>query len=117
MVHHLALGHVSYETYAAFLEADSRRCGDVLELGHDWLDRDGRYRVCWYTATGELTAERLDPDCHLEPEDFEGCVTGPVQLITAITTREELAAVVGKWPTVSRARPRTLARLRELVRS
>lgn len=106
-----------YETHAAFLAADARRRGDALELGHDWLDRDGRYRVCWYAATSELTAERLDPDASLDLADFNAGVSGPVRVLAVIRTRHELESLVGRWPAVGRARPRTLARLRALISS
>lgn len=107
----------TYETYADFLRADARRREDALELGHDWLDRDGRYRVCWYAATGELTTERLTSDAHLDVGDFHAGVPGPVRVLAVIRTRDELEALVGRWPALGRARPRTIARLRELTRA
>lgn len=35
-----------YARYTDFLDADPRRRGDALELGHDWRDDDELYRVC-----------------------------------------------------------------------
>jgi len=56
--------------YRDFLDADERRRGDALEFGHDWRGPEGRYRVCWYQHTGELTAERLSETQPLALEDF-----------------------------------------------
>jgi hypothetical protein len=60
-----------------FLDADSRRRGDALQFSHRWRDGDGRYRVCWYEQTGELTAERLAEHAELDLEDFHVGVDGP----------------------------------------
>lgn len=45
-------GLTAYVRYADFLDADARRRGDALELGHDWHDGPHRYRACWYEQTG-----------------------------------------------------------------
>lgn len=81
-----------------FLAADPRRRGDALELGHRWRDEKGRYRVCWYQETGELTAERLAEDAELDLEDFHEGVNGPVEVLARVQTREELERLVGPWP-------------------
>lgn len=103
-----------YPRYADFLEADPRRKGDALELGHDWHDGDERYRVCWYEETGELTAERLTSDQELELEDFHRGVAGPVEIIARVHSRERLNELLGAWPSADR--PHTLDRLRKLAR-
>lgn len=109
-------GQLHYVRYQDFLDADPRRRGDALELGHHWRDDgDGRYRVCWYEATGELTAERLDPDCELEPEDFHRGISGPVEILRHIEDRAELDSLLGRWPNIVPGEPRTLARVRELL--
>lgn len=87
-----------YAHYEEFLDADPRRRGDALEFGHRWRDGDGRYRVCWYEQTGELTAERLAEGAELELEDFHAGVEGPVEVLARIKTRAELERLVGPWP-------------------
>jgi len=105
-----------YARYEEFLDADPRRRGDALELGHRWRDGDGRYRVCWYEQTGELTAERLTEDAELELEDFHAGVDGPVEVLARINTRSELERLVGPWPHPLDARS-DLAELRALLRA
>lgn len=97
--------------YESFLNADPRRRGDALELGHDFTDEHGaRYRVCWYADTGELTIEGIDAD-ELDLEDFgRGIIT--VQ-VAANFDRATLERRLGTWPQIERCRPRTLAKLRE----
>lgn len=104
-----------YPRYGDFLEADPRRKGDALELGHDWRDGDERYRVCWYEETGELTAERLGSDQELELEDFHRGVAGPVEIIARVQSRERLNQLLGEWPNIP-DRPHTLGRLRKVAR-
>lgn len=99
---------LSYET---FLRQDRRRRGDALELGADFTDdAEGRYRVCWYAETGELTIEQIDPDA-LDLEDFDKGVLAVE--ITARLDRPSLERRLGAWPQIEHCRPRTLARLRE----
>jgi hypothetical protein len=105
-----------HRSYEEFLRGDPRRRGDALELGHDWFARDGRYRACWYEETGELTIEGLGEKLELEVEDFHAGVAGPVEVIAVIPSRTRLEAALGRWPAVERARPRTVARLRQLTR-
>lgn len=107
---------VAYVRYADFLEADPGRRGDALELGHDWLEGGDRYRVCWYAATGELTAERLDPDSELALEDFHRGVAGPVEVLARFGTQAELDRVLGRWPSPAPDRPRDLEWLRGRAR-
>lgn len=105
-----------YVRYQDFLRTDPRRGGgDALEFGHDWRGPDGRYRVCWYQDTGELTAERLSDTEPLDLEDFHRGVTGPVHVIGHIHSRARLNRLIGAWPNVTLPPPHTLARLRELV--
>lgn len=104
----------SYVRYADFLRADRRRTGDALEFGRDWRDGDASYRVCWYEQTGELTAERIDPDEPADLENFHRGVRGPIEILGCIN-REELDALLGEWPNVARGAPRTLRWLRELL--
>lgn len=106
-------GQLHYVRYQDFLEADPRRRGDALELGHQWRDGTHRYRVCWYEETGELTIERLDADGSLELEDFHGGVSGPVEVIREVKDRQTLEALLGRWPNIAPGEPRTLSRLRE----
>lgn len=100
--------------YADFLNADPRRCGDALEIGHDFTDPAGdRHRVCWYAETGELTIERLVHPDALDLEDFhEGIATA--QVLTRID-RPTLERLLGVWPQVERLRPHTIQRLHELL--
>lgn len=102
-----------YACYQDFLGADPQRRTSALEIGHDWRDGQVRYRVCYYTRTGELTAERLSASDPLDLEDFERGVEG-VEIIRIIG-RAELDRLLGPWPMVPRCRPRTLDRLRELL--
>jgi hypothetical protein len=98
-------------SYEEFLEADARRRGDALELGHDFTDDAGaRYRVCWYAATGELTVESINPDA-LDLENFGQGVTAVC--VAAQLDRATLERRLGPWPQIERCRPRTLARLRQ----
>ncbi len=113
---HQSPAPISYARYSDFLEADPGRRGDALELGHDWHDGDDRYRVCWYPATGELTAERLDPEADLALEDFHRGVAGPVEVLAHIEKRAELERALGPWPNPAPDRPRTIQSLRELTR-
>jgi hypothetical protein len=87
-----------YARYDEFLDADPRRRGNAFEFGHRWRDGDGRYRVCWYEETGELTAERLAKDAKLELEDFHAGIDGPVEILARIETRAELERLIGPWP-------------------
>lgn len=107
---------VAYVRYVDFLEAHPGRHGDALELGHDWRDGDERYRVCWYSETGELTIERLDPDAVLTLEDFHRGIAGPVEVIAHFASRADLEAAVGRWPNAAPDKPRTVEALRELAR-
>lgn len=105
-----------YRRYEDFLDADPRRRrGDALELGADWRDGDGRYRVCWYEQTGELTFERLAPDLSLDPEDFHRGVAGPVEIVALIRDRTRLDRLLGEWPNVAVGLPRRLDSLRRLI--
>lgn len=110
-------GNPSYARYAEFLSADPRRRGDALELGHDWREGGRRFRVCWYAATGEVVAERLATGPALELEDFHRGVEGPVQVVGRCRSRAELESVLGAWPEIACAVPRTVSRLRELLQS
>ena len=105
-----------YSSYKGFLMEDPRRRSErVLEIGHDWHDGERRrFRVCYYTATGELTAERLSASQPLDLEDFDRGVEG-VAVVAVIPSPAELEQRLGAWPMVERCQPRTLARLRELV--
>jgi len=86
----------AYVRYADFLDADARRRGDALELGHDWQDGHHRCRACWYQATGELTIERLaDGGVHLDLEDFHQGVRGPIEILARIPTRAALETLKG----------------------
>ena len=107
--------HPVYVRYEDFLDADARRRGDALELGHDWRDGRHRHRVCWYEATGELTLERLSDSDRLELEDFYRGVSGPVEILRRIPTRGELDRLLGAWPNVAVREPRTVPRLRALL--
>lgn len=107
--------HEGHRTYQDFLTADPRRFSDALELGHDWFDGHRRYRACWYEETGELTLEGLDDPPQLDVDDFHSGVRGPVQVIAVIPSRRQLEALLGPWPGVERARPRTVSRLRRLT--
>ncbi|MGH2961007.1 MAG: hypothetical protein ACRDL3_02260 [Solirubrobacterales bacterium] len=107
---------VAYVRYADFLDAHPGRRGDALELGHDWRDGDDRYRVCWYSGTGELTIERLASNAELALEDFHRGVAGPVEVIARFTSRAELERVLGRWPNAAPDQPRTVDALRELAR-
>lgn len=104
-----------YVRYRDFLHTDPRRRGDALEFGHDWRGPDGRYRVCWYHDTGELTAERLSETEALDLEDFHQGISGPVYVIGRIPTRAQLERLIGRWPDLTLPPPHTLARLCELV--
>ncbi|MDO8213915.1 hypothetical protein [Conexibacter sp. CPCC 206217] len=105
-----------YETYADFLLADPRRDGDALECGHDWLDNDNvRYRVCWYSATGELTLERLSRPLALELEDFAAGISGPIEILAILPTRARMERVLGTWPQLALLRSRRVADLRSQV--
>lgn len=104
-----------HHSYAGFLAEDPRRIGDALELGHDWRGDGSRWRVCWYAATGELTAEGVADPAALEIEDFHAGITGPVHVLAVIRTQHELEARLGRWPSMDHARPRSLARLHQLI--
>lgn len=110
-------GQPVYVRYQDFLDADPRRKDDALELGADWRDGDARYRVCWYEHTHELTAERLSLTEDLKIEDFHHGVSGPVEVISLIATRDELSMLLGDWPNIAPNQPRTLTRLRQLLDS
>ncbi len=104
-----------YTRYRDFLDADERRRGDALEFGHDWRGPQGRYRVCWYQDTGELTAERLSETQPLDLEDFHQGVAGPVLIIGRIPSRAQLDRLLGTWPQLTLEPPRNIRRLRELI--
>ena len=106
-------GRPSYGRYADFLVDDQRRRGDALELGRDWREGEHIYRVCWYEATGELTAERIDPAAEPALDDFHAGVVGPVEVLGRFATREALDLALGEWPNVLPSAPRTLAWLRQ----
>ena len=106
----------TYARYSDFLDEDPRRRGNALELGHDWRDGDERYRVCWYEETGELTSERLAADAVPDLDDFHQGVAGPVEVLALLSKREDLEALMGRWPHVAPNQPRTLHWLRELAR-
>lgn len=106
--------HLSYTSYDAFLNADSRRRGDALELGSNWRDGALNYRACWYEETGELTAERLT-DRQQDLEDFHRGVSGPIHILGRVPDRQALTALLGEWPNVAPGEPRTLQRLRHLA--
>ncbi len=106
---------VAYVRYADFLDDDPGRRGDALELGHDWLDGEDRYRACWYPATGELTIERLDPNAELALEDFHQGISGPVEVVARFATRAELERALGAWPNPAPDRRRTVDSFRELA--
>lgn len=98
-------------SYEAFLDADARRRGNALEIGHDFTDEHGdRFRVCWYAETGEVTIERIDFDA-LDLEDFHRGVLSVE--IAAQVDRATLERQLGAWPQVEHCQPRTVARLRE----
>lgn len=105
----------SFERYDDFLAADPRRTGEALELGADWRDGDGRYRVCWYEETTELTFERLSNDEGLDLEDFHRGIAGPIEVVALVEDRGALDALLGEWPNVAVGLPRTLGSLRELL--
>lgn len=107
--------HPVYVRYEDFLDADPRRRGDALELGIDWRDGAQRYRACWYEATGELTLERLSDAERLDLEDFHRGVSGPVEILRRIPTRDELDRLLGLWPNVAPGQPRAVNQLRALV--
>ena len=104
-----------YVRYADFLRADPRREGDALELGADWRDGDALYRMCWYQETGELTLERLSVKDETDLEDFHRGVSGPVEVLRHVSTREQLDALLGEWPNVAPGEPRDVARLKAIV--
>jgi hypothetical protein len=104
-----------YPRYREFLAGNPGRRGDALELGADWRDGDGHYRVCWYEETGELTFERLASDQPLDLEDFHRGVAGPVEIVALIPDRTRLALLLGEWPNVAVGLPRTLDSLRRLL--
>jgi hypothetical protein len=106
---------LTYARYADFLDADCRRRGDALELGHDWRGGRDRFRVCWYVGTGELTAERLSREAPLDLEDFHRGVVGPVEVIGRFATRGQLDRALGAWPNTTPGKPRTLAWLRRAL--
>ncbi len=107
----------TYLRYADFLDGDSRRRGNALELGHDWRDGDDCYRVCWYEETGELTCERLAAGDMPHLEDFHAGIAGPIEVLAVLSTREALEELTGRWPNVAPNQPRTVRWLRELVRA
>jgi hypothetical protein len=102
-------------SYTDFLTADPRRGGgSALEIGHDFADEDSRrFRVVWYSATGELTFERLEGDTFdaLSVEDFAAGIAA-VEVVAQLD-RDTLEHVLGEWPEVEHCQPRTLARVRE----
>lgn len=106
--------HLSYARYEDFLNADSRRRGNALELGNNWRDGALNYRACWYEETGELTAERLT-DRGKDLEDFHGGVSGPIHILGRVPDRRALTALLGEWPSIAPGEPRTLQRLRHLT--
>ncbi len=108
-------GQLVYVSYADFLEADPRRRGDALELGIDWRDGESCYRACWYRATGEVTLERLAPPDELRVEDFHQGIAGPVEVLRYVPRQEELTRLIGPWPRVPLAQPRSVQRLRVLL--
>jgi hypothetical protein len=110
-------GQPVYVRYQDFLDADPRRKHDALELGTDWRDGDARYRVCWYEQTHELTAERLSPTDTLAIDDFYHGISGPIEILSLITSRDELAMILGNWPNIAPNQPRTLAWLKQLLAS
>lgn len=102
-------------SYHAFLTADARRRADALEVGHDFTDdAQGRYRVCFYVETGEVTIERLTGPDALDIEDFDTGIAS-VEVLRAALSRAELDRALGPWPAVERCHPRTLDRLHELL--
>lgn len=105
----------AYVRYRDFLDADPRRRGDALELGTDWRDGHARYRACWYQATGELTLERLRATDALQLEDFHLGVSGPIEILRRVPTRDELDQLLGRWPNIAPGQPRTVQRLRALL--
>lgn len=90
-------GTVRYERYLDFLEADPRRSGNALELGHRWREAGARYRVCWYESTGEITAERIS-EGSIDLDDFHRGVLGPVEILGRLPTRQALEDALGPWP-------------------
>lgn len=76
-----------------------------------------RYRACWYSETGELTIERLDPDAELALEDFHRGIAGPVEVLAHFASRAELESALGGWPNAAPDQPRTVGMLRELTRA
>lgn len=103
-----------YQCYRDFLTEDERRRTRAVEIGHDWKDGAARFRVCFYPDTNELTAERLAEGESLDLEDFERGIAS-VEIVGVLRDRAELNRLLGPWPTLDRCRPRTLARLKELV--
>ena len=104
-----------YESYAEFLAADPRRRGDALELGADWEQDCIRHRACWYEHTGEVTLERLSDSEPVAMDDFHQGVSGQVEILRHVATREELARLLGAWPNIAPREPRTVRRLRKLL--
>ena len=88
-----------------FYEADERRRrSEEIELGSEWLDRDGvRHEVSWIADTGELyvmrePAARIAED--LFGDEFSGSL--PLDAVTVavvgwIPTRDRLEEVLAGW--------------------
>jgi len=88
-----------------FYEADERRRrSEEIELGSEWLDRDGvRHEVSWIADTGELyvmrePAPRIAED--LFGDEFSGSL--PLDAVTVamvgwIPTRDRLEEVLAGW--------------------
>jgi hypothetical protein len=91
-----------------FYEADpSRRASAELELGTEWLDKDGvRHELNYVEDTGELYVLR-EPAPHVTEDPFGGLhVSAPagyddkmtVHVIAKIPSVDEVHAILNGWP-------------------
>lgn len=86
-----------------------------MELGNDWYEGNERYRVCWYSQTGELTSERLSSAPDLALEDFHRGIVGPIEILSRFQSRSELEQAIGPWPLPASDSRRSLNSLRRLA--
>jgi hypothetical protein len=108
-----------------FYEADERRRrSEEIELGTEWLDRDGvRHEVSWVADTGELYVMR-EPATHMSEDGFGDEYSGsrslPTEAVTVsivawIPTRQRMEEVLAGWPDAM-ASPESLSWLETRLR-
>jgi hypothetical protein len=88
-----------------FYEADERRRrSEEIELGTEWVDRDGvRHEVSWIADTGELYVMR-EPAARMSEDPFGDAFSGslPLDAVTVavvgwIPTRDRMEEVLAGW--------------------